>query len=191
MKDSSRRSNSSRENLWSDSDNEEEQMKSDPSNENIFPISSCCLICSILPNLSHINTCSNHLQLLHRSSLQPTQVVYMMHPCSCQRKSKHRCRSMSSSSSSSESEYRSRRKKRAMTIQSSVRWIFSFFELVSLVFFKSASSQEEQFFSPIHRSQPESDLLRLSPSLPPSTSMPIHHNYPELLIPSVLQRTNE
>ena len=130
MKDSSRRSNSvfhSRENLWSDaendssSDNEEKNIKSDPSNNDSFPLSSCCLICSILPNLSHINTCSNHLQLLHRSSLRPTQVVYMMHPpisqCPCQRKSKHRRRSMSSS----ESESRSRRKKRAMTIQSSVR----------------------------------------------------------------------
>lgn len=132
MKDSSRRSKSvfhPRENLWSDvesdssSENEEKNIKSDPSHDDSIPTSPCCLICSILPNLSHINTCSNHLQLLHRSSLRPTQVVYMMHPpitqCPCQRKSKHRRRSMSSSSSESESQ--SRRKKRPMTIQSSVR----------------------------------------------------------------------
>lgn len=119
-----------RENLWTDSSSDDEEKKVkfekfDSSNEESSPLSSspCCLICSILPNLSNINTCSKHLQVLRRASVRSaTQVVYMMHPpirhCRCSRKSsKHRCRSMSSSSS--ESEHRHRRKKRSMTIQSS------------------------------------------------------------------------
>ncbi len=84
--------------------------------------STCCFICSILPNLSNVNTCQKHLALLTKS-LNPTQVVYLMHPainnCHCRTKSKHRYRSSSSSSSSSESGHH--RKKRSMTVQSSVR----------------------------------------------------------------------
>lgn len=129
MKHSSRRTKSvlqRRENLWTDSSSENDEKKVkfetfDTSNDE--SPSPCCLICSILPNLSNINTCPKHLQLVHRSPVRPPQVVYMMHPpirhCRCSRKTKHRCRSISSSSSSSESEYRHQRKKRSMTIESS------------------------------------------------------------------------
>jgi hypothetical protein len=114
-----------REDLWADlesdtSDNDNLTISSDSSetssdeNNELLP-TSCCLICSILPNLSKINSCPKHLALL-------TQVVYMMpsamNHCHCRSRSKRRCRSSSSSSSSSS---RSRCKKRSMTVQSSVR----------------------------------------------------------------------
>ena len=114
--------------LISDNDNNQLSMNSSDtsSDENCEPSrKSCCLICSILPNLSTINTCQKHLNLLTKPNT-PAQVVYMMHPavnncsslhCHCRVKSKHRCRSSSSSSSESPQ----RRKKRSMTIESSVR----------------------------------------------------------------------
>jgi hypothetical protein len=143
MSRSSRLSNilNQRENLWTnDSETDTSSLLSDieenkisfnhcetSSDENNSQ-SSCCLICSILPNLSNINTCRKHLNLLNTSKT-PTQVVYMMHPainnCHC----KHRCRSISSSSS--ESEFRHRRKKRSMIVQSSVR----FDSIISIIFF--------------------------------------------------------
>jgi hypothetical protein len=141
MSRSSRLSNilNRRENLWVDSetdtsslsDNEEKKTCKTSSDENSQ--STCCLICSILPNLSNINTCQKHLTLLNTPRTTPTQVVYMMHPainnCHCRMKSKHRCRSISSSSSESES--RHQRKKRTMTVQSSVR----FHSILSIIFF--------------------------------------------------------
>jgi len=100
------------------------------SDENTEPFKrkTCCLICSVLPNLTNVNTCQKHLASLS-TPITPTQVVYMMHPamnncpklhCHCRSKSKHRCRSSSSSSSSS-SKGRHYRKKRTMTVESSVR----------------------------------------------------------------------
>jgi hypothetical protein len=122
-----------RKDLWNDSetdtssisDNENTKMvlidSSTSSDENNEPSKqTCCLICSVLPNLSNINTCPKHLTLLTKSKT-PTQVVYMMPPpklhCHCRSKTKHRHRSSSSSSS----ERRHHRKKRSMTVQSSVR----------------------------------------------------------------------
>lgn len=107
-----------RSNLWADSDSDSSLSQTDEND----PSTSCCLICSVLPNLSNINTCEKHLNLITKP-IQPTQVVYMMQPainsCHCRKKSKRRCRSsLSSSSSSSEIEHR--RKKRVITIQLSV-----------------------------------------------------------------------
>ena len=70
----------------------------------------CCLICSILPNLSSINSCPKHLSLLTSTAIAPNQVVYMMHPavdgCYCpSRPSQRRKRSMTVESSSSEDEH--------------------------------------------------------------------------------------
>jgi hypothetical protein len=115
-----------RKDLWVDSDTDTSSL-SDNENDKKSETSTdesttCCLICSILPNLSSVNTCPKHLALL-KTSINSTQVVYMMHPginnCHCRSKSKHRYRSNSSSSSSSQS--RHHRKKRSMTVQSSVR----------------------------------------------------------------------
>jgi hypothetical protein len=122
-----------RKDLWEDSEtdtsllsnNENTKKYETSSDENDEP--TCCLICSILPNLSNINTCQKHLALI-KKSINPTQVVYMMHPainnCHCRSKSKHRYRSNSSSSS----ELRHHRKKRSMTVQSSVRVFFFLFK---------------------------------------------------------------
>ncbi|CAF3381737.1 unnamed protein product [Rotaria socialis] len=38
----------------------------------------CCFICSILPGLSHINTCNSHLKLLTKQ-ITSRKVTYMMH----------------------------------------------------------------------------------------------------------------
>jgi hypothetical protein len=80
----------------------------------------CCLICSVLPNLSNINTCEKHLALLTKPKTS-RKIVYMVSPpklhCHCRVTSKRRYRSSSSSSSES----RHHRKKRSMTVQSSVR----------------------------------------------------------------------
>jgi hypothetical protein len=125
-----------KENLWKNdsesdtsssfSDNEKKKHGEMSSDENSQP--TCCLICSILPNLSNVNTCQKHLNLINTTKT-PTQVVYVVHSpidnCHCRTKSKHRCRSISSSSS--ESENRHQTKKRSMTIQSSVRSYFQFY----------------------------------------------------------------
>lgn len=80
------RSKTCRQNRWngsetdlsstSDLDNEHSlfhhrQFSSDQSNEN-HP-SKCCLICSILPSLSHINSCAEHLTLLNQASSSKPQ----------------------------------------------------------------------------------------------------------------------
>lgn len=118
-----------RKNLWNDSESDFDNGKSHEtsSDENDdLSSTSCCLICSILPNLSAVNACQKHLNLLAKP-INSTQVVYMMHPainnCHCRAKYKHRRYQSSSSSSSSESGQH--RKKRSMTVLSSVR-IFCF-----------------------------------------------------------------
>ncbi|CAF1359995.1 unnamed protein product [Adineta steineri] len=219
-----------RSNLWQDSgtdtsstsnnDNRKISTKdksstdSDTSNdENSEPIrtKTCCLICSILPNLSNINTCHKHLTSL-TTPIAPAQVVYMMPPpmnscpkshCHCRSKSKRRYRSSSSSSSSSSSrrpatssKSRRHRKKRSMTLVSS-----------------NASSQDDLFYSPDVQTQETTTTNnqqhrsnntegRLSPSLPPSTTINPNTNnnnlqkHQQFLITSILhtsqqQNTNE
>mgnify|MGYP006933267121 CR=1 FL=1 len=103
-----------RSNLWADSESDSSSSHADEHDPST--------ICSVLPNLSNINTCEKHLNLITKP-IQPTQVVYMMQPainnCHCRTKSKRRCRS-SSSSSSSLTEIEHQRKKRVITIQLSV-----------------------------------------------------------------------
>lgn len=129
-----------RKDLWNDSDidsdHENEINFNDTSsdeNENISQDKTCCLICSILPNLSTINTCTKHLNLLTKS-INSTQVVYMMHPAinNCHCRSKHKFRYRSSSSSSSD--YRPHRKKRSMTVLSSVSNSFLIFLITNCLF---------------------------------------------------------
>lgn len=143
-----------RSDLWADSESDSSSNQSD--NENLS--TNCCLICSVLPNLSNINTCEKHLNLITQP-LKSAQVVYMMSPainnCHCRRKSKHRCRSSSSSSS----EVAHRRKKRIITIELSVGSI-SFTPINSSVDFSqdsssssSSNSDNELFFSPDVKSQ--------------------------------------
>ena len=92
------------------------------------PRRTCCLICSVLPNLSNVNTCRKHFASL-TATMPPPQVIYMMPPpvdnrstshCHCRSKSKRHCRSSSSSSSD---QSRQHRRKRILTILSTVRLI--------------------------------------------------------------------
>jgi len=124
-----------RKDLWNDSESDTSssdtenkkilfKKSNDTSSDDDLSSSTCCLICSVLSNLSNINTCEKHLNLLTKP-INRTQVVYMMNPainnCHCRSKSKRRHRSSSSSSSSLLSDSRHHRKKRIMTVQSSVR----------------------------------------------------------------------
>lgn len=188
----------------SDSSNDENSQRS--------PARSCCLICSILPKLSNVNTCPKHLASL----IAPTQVVYMMQPpmdhCHCRSRSKRRRRSRSGSSSSSD-QSRHPRKKRLLTIETSVR-------ARSLIrgderrlrCFQESSSEEDLFYSPTGPSQQPHALVvhnstsrtpsgcssqdRLSPSLPPSLSIASNMNESlrkcqQLALTSFLQRANQ
>jgi len=89
--------------------------------------------------------------------------------CHCRTKSKHRYRSSSSSES------RHQRKKRSMTVQS------------------SDSSQGDLFFSPVVQSQEYRSnhvQARLSPSLPPSSTINTNKQYNELLLAPLLQKNS-
>lgn len=141
MNRSSRLSNilNRRENLWVDSESEtsslsdHEKSKQSESSSDENKESTCCLICSIFPNLSNVNTCQKHLNLLTKPR-KSTQVVYMVQPtmknCHCRSKSKSRHRS---SSSESETKSRPQRKKRSMVVQSSVR-IYSIIYIIFIFF---------------------------------------------------------
>ncbi|CAF0980379.1 unnamed protein product [Adineta ricciae] len=160
------------------------------------PRRTCCLICSILPNLSDVNTCRKHLTSL-TATVPPPQVIYMMPPpianrstshCHCRSKSKRHCRSSSSSSSD---QSRRHQRKRIRTILSSDS--------------SSDSSQNDAFFSPSAPSQmittnqqhrPDYSQGQLSPSLPPSTNIDSRtntniKNHQELVFTSFLQRKRQ
>ena len=123
-----------RKNLWNDSDSDLSSLSdqenliitSDTSSDENNAVSKkpCCLICSILPNLSSINACEKHLMLLTKPRAS-RKIVYMVPPpkvhCHCELKSKHRRRSSSSSSSLESPPHK---KKRSKTIQSSVRILY-------------------------------------------------------------------
>jgi hypothetical protein len=124
--------------LWTDSDTDLSSSASDNDSVRISRLSSsvqtsinkidrspevkCCLICSVLPALSNINCCPQHLALLTKTfpSALPAQIIYMMPPtvnseCHCQShcsRSKRQDRSRSSSS---------RKRKRSVSVESSVR----------------------------------------------------------------------
>jgi hypothetical protein len=76
--------------LWWDSETESSSIEEVPC-ESISPIfnssltssqtpmnTQCCLICSMLPSLSHVNCCSKHLNLL-KKGLRRSR-IYMIHP---------------------------------------------------------------------------------------------------------------
>jgi len=171
-----------RSNLWADSESDSSSSHADEND----PSTSCCLICSVLPNLSNINTCEKHLNLITKP-IQPTQVVYMMQPainnCHCRTKSKRRCRSSSSSSSSTEIEHQ--RKKRVITIQLSDS---------SSNNDNTNNSEGELFFSPNVKSQvntTEYPEAPLSPSLPPSATINnANQQYNELLLTTCLRQNS-
>ncbi len=134
--------------LWTDSETDLSSSASDNDSVRISRLSSsvktpinkndrspelkCCLICSVLPALSNINCCPKHLALLTKTfpSALPAQIIYMMPPtvnseCHCQShcsRSKRQDRSRSSSSSFHSS---SRKKKRSVTVESSVRILWN------------------------------------------------------------------
>ncbi|CAF1052257.1 unnamed protein product [Rotaria sordida] len=146
----------------------------------------CCLICSILPNLSNINTCQKHLTLLTKS-INSTKIVHIMNPRKNdhQSKFKHRYRSSSYSSSSSSSEFRHQPKRRSMIVQSS-----------------DSSSQDYLFFSPNVQSQKPTNVnqqyqsihiqTQLSPSLPPSSTMyKTLQQYNEILLTPLFKKQSQ
>ncbi|CAF1444733.1 unnamed protein product [Rotaria sp. Silwood1] len=152
------------------------QTSNDDDDDSEISRENCCLICSILPNLSNINTCHRHLTLLTK----PIQIIHMTHSKNNRHQSKFKHHYRSSSSS----ELRHYRKKSSMILESS-----------------DSSSQDDLFFSPniqsqesiTHNQQHRSIQIQtqLSPSLPPSST--IHkplQQYNEVLLTPFLQQQN-
>ncbi|CAF4791871.1 unnamed protein product [Rotaria sp. Silwood1] len=152
------------------------QTSNDDDDDSEISRENCCLICSILPNLSNINTCHRHLTLLTK----PIQIIHMTHSKNNRHQSKFKHHYRSSSSS----ELRHYRKKSSMILESS-----------------DSSSQDDLFFSPniqsqesiTHNQQHRSIHIQtqLSPSLPPSST--IHkplQQYNEVLLTPFLQQQN-
>lgn len=108
----------------------------------------CCLICSILPSLSFVNTCSKHLKLLTKSK----KVIYNSNS-RINSRSKFKYPNRFSSSSSSSTEHR--RKRRTMILKSSVNKLLNSFKSkhIEYCILKDSSSQDDLFFTPNGKSQ--------------------------------------